>query len=81
MEEFERNKPVSKISNTTSEKYLAQKFLREFDRIVHDLFTEISPKVEEGEQKGTILDLRVNYIRFKELLMRLGMISELAFHI
>ena len=72
MEHDSKKQTVSKITNTNSEKYIAQKFHREFDRTIHDMF--------HGLEEGTDVpdDLRLNYIRFKELLMKLGMISELT---
>ncbi|TNV84608.1 hypothetical protein FGO68_gene10178 [Halteria grandinella] len=76
MEEIDKKHSVKKITNDNSEKYIAQKFLREFDRTIHDMFTlEGQP-----QQIGNLDELRLNYIRFKELLMRLGLISELTNH-
>ena len=41
MEEEEKKKKGQKITNTTSEKYIIQKFTREFDRNIHEMFTDI----------------------------------------
>lgn len=56
---------------------MAQKFQREFERTIHEMDFVSNPPVSEG----AIDDIRLNYIRFKELLVRLGMISELTAHV
>ena len=79
MEEDDKVKQVTKVTNTTSEKYIAQKFHREFERIVHDMYSDIEAYLEPNNNahEGST-DLKLNYIRFKEVLLRLGMINELS---
>lgn len=81
MEEIDRNKQYSKYTNTNSEKYITQKFLREFDRLTSEMFFDSFADQTENQEPAIHDDLlKLNYIRFKELLMKLGMISEITSH-
>jgi Fe2+ transport system protein B len=81
-EQDEKSKQVSKITNTNSEKYIAKKFIKEFDRITQEMFAgleENPTNLEETTDKvSDIESRRLNYIRYKELLMKLGMITGVA---
>ena len=73
MEEIDRNKQYSKYTNTNSEKYITQKFLREFDRLTSEMFFDSFADQTENQEPAIHDDhLKLNYIRFKELLMKLG---------
>jgi hypothetical protein len=43
MEESDKQKSNVKITNNNSEKYIAQKFQREFDRIISEMFFDSIP--------------------------------------
>ena len=64
-----------KITNHTSEKYIIQKFNREFEQIIGEMFTDLPTEAGENFK---ISSLKVNYLRLKELLLSLGLISEAA---
>ena len=48
LEESEKAKPVARITNSTSEKYVIQKFQREFDRIVSEMYPGFPPASVEA---------------------------------
>jgi hypothetical protein len=81
-EQDEKSKQASKITNTNSEKYIAKKFIKEFDRITQEMFAgleENPTNLEETPDKVSDIEgRRLNYIRYKELLMKLGMITGVA---
>lgn len=41
LEEETKHNKNSKITNNVSEKYIAKKFLKEFERIVHEMFDSL----------------------------------------
>ena len=67
---------MGKITTNNSEKYTAKKFIKEYNRILQEMFSGLEDT--ESESHSRINDeskTKINYIRFKELLLRLGMIT------
>ncbi len=60
--EMERNQHTSKTINTNSEKYLVQKFNRDYNVIIKEI-------LEEGCKV-------VNYLRYKEFLVKVGFAND-----
>lgn len=91
-EQKEKNKNQTKVTNQTSEKYLTQKFNREFHQVIMNLFsedplstteskeesTDTPQQISDKQMKDSIKSKKVNYLRLKELLICLGMITEEA---
>jgi len=76
LEESERLKPVTRVTNSASEKYVLQRFQREFDRIISEMYSDFTPENIAAAVRGEDESVKLNYIRFKELLVRLGMTTE-----
>ncbi len=79
-EQEERNKTQAKKVNHTSEKYIIQKFNREFNQLIAEMFTELRQENQEEEHKDEedlrYKNIKINYLRLKELLLALGMVNE-----
>ena len=81
----EKNKgPIIKPSNH-NDKFIRKKFEREFNILARELFQSdlmeeqnTERDQEEEEAKNFIRGKMLNYLKFKELLINLGMISDFA---
>jgi len=52
LEESDKAKPVARVTSSTSEKYVIQKFQREFDRIVSEMYTGFTQASVEAATRG-----------------------------
>ena len=71
-------KNVSKAVNNTSEKYITQKFIREFRNIIMTLAEEGAEDSHDAENPQISPIKALNYLKLKEFLVCLGMMTEAA---
>ena len=71
-------KNVSKAVNNTSEKYITQKFIREFRNIIMTLAEEGAEDSHDTENPQISPLKTLNYLKLKEFLVCLGMMTEAA---
>ena len=71
-------KNVSKAVNNTSEKYITQKFIREFRNIIMTLAEEGAEDSHDAENPQICPLKTLNYLKLKEFLVCLGMMTEAA---